>query len=148
MMPPVVECVIGACGAPAKFRVVDVEGELQRDVCGRHLARQVARMLRKAKGGVVVEPIDAQVLGDLLPLLAVGASIYGLVSDPTAALAFTHMSEEAARSFLDTLAKVDIAPAVAETRDRVLDIIEHADPADVIPFPDSIERYESPRDEA
>lgn len=123
MMPPPVECVIGACRKVARYRVVDVEGDLRREACASHFPRLVSRMLRKAKGGVVVEPIDAQVLGDLLPLLAVGASVYGLVSDPTAALAFANMTDATARAFLETLSRVDLAPAVAEVRDRVAGIL-------------------------
>jgi hypothetical protein len=123
MMPPPIECASGGCPAVAAYRVVDVEGELRREVCAAHLPRWVARMLRRAKGGLVVEPVDAQVLGDLLPLLAIGASVYGLVADPTAALALANMSAETSRAYLETLSRVDIAPAVAEARDRVEDVL-------------------------
>lgn len=95
--PVAAACYLPKCPRPATWHIEPVEpGPGGRDACGGHLAKAVERASRKAKGGTVaVHPLfDVENVAQLVELVMIGAAIYGLVTDPTAALAIEAMTAE------------------------------------------------------
>lgn len=83
------ECYIPMCSTVPRWRVSDLDGAGQLDVCERHLARLVERKLRRmdertedGSARCIVAPLfTVEDAADLAPLLAVGAEVYGLCAN-------------------------------------------------------------------